>query len=99
MLDCCFENIIKNLVGNVYITDIDMVNHYINYKSDSSTFFAGNNAIKEFAKEVDLKDLMLETDCPYLAPHPFRGMENSPKYIGFVAKEIAKIGRRSLSKR
>ena len=44
------SNIIKNLVGNVYITDIDMVNHYINYKSDSSTFFAGNNAIKEFAK-------------------------------------------------
>ena len=44
------SNIIKNLVGNVYITDIDMVNHYINYKSNSSTFFAGNNAIKEFAK-------------------------------------------------
>ena len=38
-----------------------------------------------------MSDLMLETDCPYLAPHPFRGEENSPKYIGFVAKEIAKI--------
>lgn len=46
---------------------------------------------KEVAKEVDLKDLMLETDCPYLAPHPFRGMENSPKYIGFTAKEIAQL--------
>lgn len=51
------------------------------------------NAIepKEVAKEVDIKDLMLETDSPYLTPHPFRGMENSPKYIGFVAKEIAKL--------
>ncbi|MBR1617909.1 TatD family hydrolase [bacterium] len=46
---------------------------------------------KEVAKEVDLDYLMLETDCPYLAPHPFRGMENSPKYIGFVAKEIASL--------
>ena len=51
------------------------------------------NAIepKEVAREVDMKDLMLETDSPFLTPHPFRGMENSPKYIGFVAKEIAKI--------
>lgn len=51
------------------------------------------NAIepKNVAREVELSDLMLETDCPYLTPHPFRGMENSPKYIGFIAKEIANL--------
>ena len=53
--------------------------------------FKNAKTIKEVANAIDLKDLMLETDCPYLAPHPFRGMENAPKYIGFVAKEIAKI--------
>ena len=53
--------------------------------------FKNAKVIKEVAYNVDLSDLMLETDCPYLAPHPFRGEENSPKYIGFVAKEIAKI--------
>ena len=46
---------------------------------------------KKVAKEVEIENLMLETDCPYLAPHPFRGVENSPKYIGFVAKEIANL--------
>lgn len=46
---------------------------------------------KEVATAIDMEDLMLETDCPYLAPHPFRGEENSPKYIGFVAKEIANL--------
>ena len=46
---------------------------------------------KEVAREINMSDLMLETDCPYLAPHPFRGSENSPKYIGFVAKEIANL--------
>ena len=46
---------------------------------------------KDVAQNIDMNDLMLETDSPYLTPHPFRGMENSPKYIGFVAKEIAKI--------
>ena len=51
------------------------------------------NAIepKNVAREVNIDDLMLETDCPYLTPHPFRGQENSPKYIGFTAKEIAKL--------
>ena len=46
---------------------------------------------KNVATAVNLEDLMLETDCPYLAPHPFRGQENSPKFIGFVAKEIANL--------
>lgn len=46
---------------------------------------------KEVATVIDLENLMLETDCPYLAPHPFRGQENSPKYIGFIAKEIANL--------
>ena len=40
---------------------------------------------------VDVNDILLETDCPFLTPHPFRGLENSPKYIGLTAKEIAKI--------
>ena len=46
---------------------------------------------KEVAREVDLDYLMLETDCPYLTPHTFRGQENSTKYIVFVAKEIANL--------
>lgn len=53
--------------------------------------FKNAKTIKEVAQQVDINDLMLETDCPYLAPHPFRGMENGPKYIGFIAKEIARI--------
>ena len=46
---------------------------------------------KEVAKAIEMENLMLETDCPYLAPHPFRGQENSPKFIGFIAKEIANL--------
>ncbi len=53
--------------------------------------FKNAKTIKEVALKIPLESLMLETDCPYLTPHPFRGLENSPKYIGFVAKEIAKI--------
>lgn len=51
------------------------------------------NAIKmkEVAKEVPLEKLILETDSPYLTPVPFRGKENKPAYVRYVAEEIAKI--------
>lgn len=46
---------------------------------------------KEVAKEVPLERLLLETDCPYLTPHPHRGEENEPAYVKFVAQEIANL--------
>lgn len=51
------------------------------------------NAIKmkEVAKEVPLDKLVLETDSPYLTPVPYRGKQNKPAYVKFVAEEIAKI--------
>ena len=47
--------------------------------------------IKEVAKEIPLDKLVLETDSPYLTPVPFRGKENKPAYVKYVAEEIAKI--------
>lgn len=46
---------------------------------------------KRVAKEIDLKDLLIETDSPYLTPHPYRGKPNDPSYVPLVAKEIAEI--------
>jgi len=51
------------------------------------------NAIKakEVAANIPLEYLLLETDDPYLAPVPFRGKENQPAYVKYVAEEIAKL--------
>ncbi|MCM3570817.1 TatD family hydrolase [Neobacillus mesonae] len=46
---------------------------------------------KEVAAEVPLDKLLIETDCPYLAPHPFRGKRNEPAYVKLVAEQIAEI--------
>lgn len=46
---------------------------------------------KEVASEVPLNRLLLETDCPYLTPHPYRGQRNEPKFIPLVAEEIARL--------
>lgn len=46
---------------------------------------------KEVAAAVDLQHLLIETDSPYLTPHPFRGKRNDPSYVRYVAEEIARI--------
>ncbi|MEH7108285.1 TatD family hydrolase [Bacillus sp. JJ1764] len=46
---------------------------------------------KEVAAEVPLEKLLIETDCPYLAPHPYRGKRNEPAYVKLVAEQIAEI--------
>jgi len=47
--------------------------------------------MQEVAKSVPLDRLLLETDAPYLTPVPFRGKENQPAYVKYVAEEIAKL--------
>lgn len=44
---------------------------------------------KEVAAEIPIENLLIETDCPYLAPHPYRGKRNEPAYVKLVAEEIA----------
>jgi len=50
-----------------------------------------NTNLKEVIKEIDLKNIVLETDSPYLAPTPYRGVQNEPKYIPIIAQEIASL--------
>lgn len=53
---------------------------------------------KEVAKEVPLDRLLIETDAPYLAPHPNRGKRNEPAYVKLVAEKIAELREASLEK-
>jgi len=42
-------------------------------------------------KEIPLDSLLVETDAPYLTPHPHRGKRNEPAYTKYVVKKIAEI--------
>ncbi|MGE8037597.1 hydrolase TatD [Lysinibacillus sp. KCTC 33748] len=46
---------------------------------------------KEVATEIPVEHLMIETDAPYLAPHPYRGKRNEPAFVPLVAEEIARL--------
>ncbi|WP_297596338.1 TatD family hydrolase [uncultured Cetobacterium sp.] len=56
------------------------------------------NAKKTVAvvKDIPLDRIVIETDCPYLTPEPFRGKRNEPIYVEYVAQKIAEIKEVSL---
>ena len=54
------------------------------------TFKNSRNA-KELILNVPTNKFVLETDCPYLCPEPFRGQRNEPKNVCLVAKKVAEI--------
>ena len=53
--------------------------------------FSNAKKLKEVAAEVPLDRILLETDCPYLAPVPNRGKRNESRNLGYVAEELATI--------
>lgn len=47
--------------------------------------------LQEIARRVPLEKLLIETDAPYLTPHPFRGKRNEPAHVYYVAEKIAEL--------
>lgn len=53
--------------------------------------FKNAQSVKASACQVNLDRLLIETDCPFLAPVPRRGKRNEPSYVQYVADELAKL--------
>jgi TatD DNase family protein len=51
--------------------------------------FPANHALREAVKNIPAERLMLETDCPYLAPMPYRGKRNEPAYLALTVQAMA----------
>lgn len=47
--------------------------------------------VREAVAMIPLERLVLETDCPFLAPDPWRGKRNEPAFIGFTARAVAEV--------
>jgi TatD DNase family protein len=46
---------------------------------------------RELVRNLPLERILLETDCPFLAPHPFRGKRNEPAYLIYTVEIVAQI--------
>lgn len=56
-----------------------------------------NEALREAARSVPAERLLVETDCPYLAPQKFRGKRNEPAYVRYTAAALAEAKGLSLN--
>lgn len=56
-----------------------------------------NGGLATILPEINLDDLLLETDCPYLAPVPHRGKRNEPAYLPLIAQRVADIKKTAVA--
>jgi len=68
--------------------------YYISFSGIVS--FKNAQDLRDVAKQVPLDRLLIETDSPYLAPAPFRGKTNEPKYVPYVAKALSDVYDKSV---
>ena len=77
----CYSGSVENL------DDIINLNLYVGL--DGPVTFTNAKTPKEVAAEVPLDKIVVETDCPYLSPHPLRGTINEPANISLIVDAIA----------
>ncbi len=53
--------------------------------------FKNAKVVREVAGIVPLDKILIETDCPYLTPEPYRGKRNEPVYVKYTAEKIAEV--------
>ncbi len=53
--------------------------------------FKNSRHAKDVVKNIPIEKLLIETDCPYLSPEPFRGKRNEPANVKYVADKISEI--------
>lgn len=68
--------------------------YYVSFSGIVS--FKNAQDLRDVAKQVPLDRVLIETDSPYLAPVPYRGKSNEPKYVPYVAKALSDVYDKSV---
>ena len=82
-------------VFHAYAADVDMARKLM--RCGEFVFGIGgvvtfkNGGVAEVAKELPTEYMVLETDCPYLTPVPYRGKRNESSYVKYVCDKVAEL--------
>lgn len=68
--------------------------YYVSFSGIVS--FKNAQDLRDVVKQVPLDRVLIETDSPYLAPVPYRGKSNEPKYVPYVAKALSDVYDKSV---
>lgn len=89
------KNKLHKGIMHCYAGSVEMIKDFTNLglsiSLGGSVTFKNAKTPKEVAKVIDINKLLVETDDPYLAPHPLRGTLNEPKNVTLVIQEIANL--------
>ena len=72
-----------------YARELSKLGFYFSF--GGAVTFKNAKAAPEVLRNLPREQVMLETDCPYMAPVPFRGKRNHPGYVPHIAAKIAEI--------
>jgi TatD DNase family protein len=59
--------------------------------------FKNNQIYRDLVQKIGLDHIVVETDDPYLAPHPFRGQQNNVTYVTYVIDQLATLFNKPVS--
>lgn len=88
----CFSGTVMEAQKTIDLGFHISVNGILTYK---------NSTMAEVGRAVRLDRILLETDCPFLAPHPHRGKRNEPAFVAQIAERLAElrgVGREDVSR-
>lgn len=87
-------------IFHCFTGNLEQANHIINYGGFKlgigGVVTFKNGGLDKVVEQIDLKNLVLETDSPYLAPVPYRGKRNESSYLLNIAEKISEIHQVSL---
>lgn len=97
-------NIVKDYkdvskIFHCYSGSLEMAKRFIDVNSYLSfggvITFKNAKTAKQVVKNIDIDHLLVETDCPYLTPEPFRGKQNKAYYVTYVVDKMAELKGKS----
>ena len=98
-IDTLKEYNVKGVI-HCFSGSVETANEYIKmgYKLgiNGIATFKNSKKIKDVIRKINLENFILETDCPFLTPEPFRKYKNEPKYIPTIAKYLSELLNKEL---
>lgn len=99
LLDMGFKN--KKVLWHCFGKGKDLAEELLGFgwtlSIPGTVTYRKNHQLQEAVQYIPLTSMVLETDCPFLTPEPYRGKRNEPALIGFTAQKIAQIKEISTS--
>ncbi|MDE6716539.1 MAG: TatD family hydrolase [Muribaculaceae bacterium] len=93
-----FKEPLPGMIFHSFTGTADEAKEILNFEGDSKFFFGingivtfKNSRMEDMLRTVGTERILLETDCPYLAPVPYRGKRNESAYVAKVRDRIAEI--------